>query len=211
MMSDPFPAAEFDHWAENYDQSVTDDQHFPFMGYEAVLDKIIELAAPSPGQHILDLGTGTGNLALRFNAAGCQIWGTDFSPAMLAKAQEKLPDAHLFQADLRGPWPQGLNRRFDCIVSAYVFHHFEKAEKVQISAALVRKYLAPNSRLILADIAFPNQNALEKVKSAAGEAWEDEFYWSADECLPALEAVGLKARFHQVSACAGIFEIKADR
>ena len=210
-MADLFPVEEFDAWAEVYDQSVANEQLFPFIGYRAALDKIIELAAPEPDMEILDLGIGTGNLALRFAATRCQIWGTDFSPAMLAKAREKLPQAHLFQADLCSDWPQELNCRFYRIVSGYVFHHFELEQKVQIIEMLVRQRLETHGSLIIADIAFLNQNALEKVKSEVGDEWEDEFYWLADECLPALEKTGLKAQFHPVSSCAGVFEMMANQ
>jgi putative AdoMet-dependent methyltransferase len=207
-MTDPFPAEEFDEWAEHYDQSVTNTQSFPFTGYEDVLDKVVEIAASHPDMKILDLGIGTGNLALRFDALGCEIWGTDFSAAMLEKARPKLPKAHLYQADLRSDWPSELNRRFDRIVSAYVFHHFELGVKIQIAKQLVRKYLESGGRLIIADIAFRNQRALEAVKNAAGDEWEDEFYWLADESTAALTQIGLRVEYIQVSSCAGIFTLQ---
>ena len=31
-----------------------------------------------PSLRVLELGIGTGNLAERFVAAGCQVWGLDF-------------------------------------------------------------------------------------------------------------------------------------
>jgi len=34
------------------------------------------------------LGISTSNLARRFLALGCELWGVDFSLAMLAKARE---------------------------------------------------------------------------------------------------------------------------
>lgn len=207
-MTDPFPVEEFDGWAENYDQSVSSTQDFPFTGYEAVLDKVVGLGNPESGMSVLDLGTGTGNLALRFQALGCEIWGTDFSAAMLEKARPKLPGAHLLQADLRGDWPPALNRRFDRIVSAYVFHHFELGEKVQIIEPLIHQHLEPNGRLIIADIAFQNQRALETVKYAVGDEWEDEFYWLADESVATLTQIGLRVEYIQVSSCAGIFTIQ---
>jgi putative AdoMet-dependent methyltransferase len=207
-MTDPFPVEEFDGWAENYDQSVLSSQNFPFTGYETVLDKVVELAKPETGMRVLDLGTGTGNLALRFQSLGCEIWGTDFSTAMLEKARPKLPRAQLFQADLRGEWPPTLNQRFDRIVSAYVFHHFELGEKVQIIEPLIHQHLEPNGCLIIADIAFQDQNALEAVKNAAGDEWDDEFYWLADESIATLTQIGLGVEYIQVSSCAGIFSIQ---
>lgn len=65
----------------------------------------------------------------------------------------------------------------------------------------------PGGNLIMADIAFENQAALETVRRCAGEAWEDEFYWLADETIPALAEAGLHAKYHRVSSCAGVFEI----
>ena len=140
-MIDQFPAEDFNRWADHYDQSVLKTGHFPFTGYEAVLDKVVKLANVQPGMSILDLGTGTGNLALRFDALGCDVFGIDFSDAMLEKARLKLPQAQLFQADLRGAWPPEMNRRFNNIISAYVFHHFELNLKVQIIQKLTQEHL----------------------------------------------------------------------
>ena len=208
-MVDLFPVDDFNGWADHYDQSVLHTQHFPFTGYEIVLDQVVELTNAQPGMSILDLGTGTGNLAVRFDALGCEVWGTDFSPAMLEKARLKLPNAQLFQIDLREVWPSEMNRQFDFIVSAYVFHHFEFPLKVQLIKKLVREYLMPGGRLLLADIAFESQAALEVVKHTAGDGWEDEFYWLADEIVPALTEANLYAVFYKISSCGGIFEIAA--
>ena len=124
---------------------------------------------------------------------------------MLAKARVKLPQAQLFLADLRAPLPPELNRRFDRIISGYTFHHFELDQKIEIIQNLMRVHLAPDGRLLIADIAFPHQAALEIVKRAAGDEWEDEFYWLADETLPAVAARGLQVQYTQISICAGVF------
>ena len=110
--------------------------------------------------------------------------------------------------DLRGDWPPELNRSFDRIVSGYVFHHFELDEKVRIIRSLVSKCLAPSGRLVIGDIAFPDEEAREKVKIAAGNEWEDEFYWIADQALAALQKINLKVEYVQVSSCAGIFTLQ---
>jgi cyclopropane fatty-acyl-phospholipid synthase-like methyltransferase len=203
-MNDPFPPSDFDDWAETYDQSIASD-HFPFEGYARVLEIVVTLADAQPGLSVLDLGTGTGNLAARFAALGCKLWCTDFSAAMLEKARAKLPAAHLVRHDLRADWPTALDRRFDRIVSAYVFHHFELDEKVRLVKTLLDGNLLPGGRLVIADIAFPDPAALQAVRLAAGAEWEDEFYWVASEALPALEQVGLRPAYRQVSSCAGVF------
>jgi ubiquinone/menaquinone biosynthesis C-methylase UbiE len=65
-MENNFPHEDFDDWAENYDKCVSDWQGFPLTNYDELLGRITALAAPRPGLTVLDLGTGTGNLALPF-------------------------------------------------------------------------------------------------------------------------------------------------
>ena len=202
-----FPPSEFDAWAETYDQSVLEYQQFPFDGYERALDTVVALAQAHPNMSVLDMGTGTGNLALRFARLGCKLWCMDFSEAMLAKARQKLPGARFVLSDLRAGWPSELEREFDRIVSAYVLHHFALDEKVRIVKSLAAR-LAPGGRMVIADIAFPDAQAMEMVKVSVGEDWEDEFYWLADESLAALQKIGLKATYRQVSSCAGVFVIQ---
>ncbi len=202
-MTDTFPHEEFDDWAETYDASVSNDQ-FPFLGYPDVLTNMVSLAQVRPGMSVLDLGTGTGNLAAGFARVGCDLWCTDFSSAMLARACQKLPQAHFLLHDLRTDLPAEWQRSFDRIISAYVFHHFELDEKIRILRGLLPR-LAPDGRLLIGDIAFQNQVALDQVKAAAGKSWEDEFYWLADQSLPALKKAGLQASYQQISSCAGIF------
>jgi putative AdoMet-dependent methyltransferase len=207
LPNDPFPSSEFDNWAESYNRSICIDQ-FPFHGYERLLDKVVALADAKPGLSILDLGTGTGNLAIRFSALGCILCCSDFSAPMLEKARQKIPLAHFILHDLRGDWSPELDHSFDRIVSAYVFHHFELDEKIRILGNLL-PHLSPGGRLIIGDIAFPDTSTREKVKITVGDEWEDEFYWLADETLTVLLKAGIQAEYTQVSSCAGVFLLLA--
>jgi putative AdoMet-dependent methyltransferase len=206
MTTDLFPVSEFDDWAETYDASVAIDQ-FPFYGYPDVLSKTFELADAHPGHSVLDQGTGTGNLAVLFARAGCNLWCTDFSQPMLDRARAKLPSAQFLLHDLRTDLPAAFNRKFDRIVSAYVFHHFILEEKIRILQSLVTRHLSPDGRIVIADISFPDAASMNKLRSALGDEWEEEFYWLAGESLSALRSIGLQADYVQVSVCAGVFVI----
>jgi putative AdoMet-dependent methyltransferase len=207
-MTDLFPVEDFEGWAESYDQTILDEAHFPFVGYQAALGKVVALANAQPGMSVLDLGTGTGNLAAPFAEIGCDLWCTDFSPSMLEKARQKLPHAQIIQFDLRDTWPAALHRRFDRIVSGYVFHHFELVKKVAIIQKLVRDHLNPGGSVIIADLSFADAAARDVAQQSLGDEWEEEFYWIADETLVALEDLDLTANFHKISFCAGIFHIR---
>ncbi len=201
---DPFPASDFDDWASSYDQSVLDESHFPFIGYQQALEMVVQLAEPQPGMRVLDIGTGTANLAVRFAALDCRVWGTDFSAIMLEKARRKLPQACFLLADARQGWPPDLPPVFERIISGYVFHHFDLAEKVRLLAELAA-HLSPDGRLVMADIAFPDRTSMDDCRRMVGEDWDEEFYWLADETIAALEPVGLRVEFTRISICGGVF------
>ena len=202
-----FPASEFDEWAQSYDRSVSQELGFPFEGYAGVLQKIVSMANPRPGESVLDLGTGTGNLAKLFADRGCEVCGTDFSPVMLEIAGTKVPGARFFLHDAREPIPSALDRTYDFIVSAYVFHHFDLAEKVRIIQSLIR-HLHKGGQIVIADIMFTNRAEMGKVKQDIGEDWEDEFYWLIEDTSEEFKHVDIPFDFFQLSNYLGIIQIK---
>ena len=206
-MNNLFPPSEFDDWAAGYDRDALDEHGFPFDGYSTVLRTIVQLTAPRPQGSILDLGIGTGNLALLFAELGCHVWGLDFSIEMLKLAQIKLPATTLALGDLRAPLPPGFPRRFDRIVSAYTFHHFPLTEKVGLIHKLLEDHLYPDGNIVIGDIAFQDAAAEGDLRRRFGGEWEQEYYWLADESLSALTAAGISAIYTQVSSCAGVFQL----
>ncbi|MCJ7624328.1 MAG: methyltransferase domain-containing protein [Anaerolineaceae bacterium] len=206
-MSEKYPVSEFDDWAKTYDQDVTDEGEFPFIRYGDVLETIYTLSTPQSGMQILDIGTGTGNLAKKYIELGCKVWGTDYSTEMLNIAREKFPQATFLLSDLSGDWPPpGITLKFDRILSAYVLHHFTLDEKVQI----IRNFfdnLQEDGVVIIGDLSFRSSQDLAQARIDFSNVWEEEDFWVANETLHMLEKSDFSARYQQVSSCAGIYVI----
>ena len=73
----------YQDFAALYD-SLMDD-----VDYEAWAKHYERLLSPAPKSRIFELGCGTGNLTVRLAKMGYDIVGTDLSPEMIARAQEK--------------------------------------------------------------------------------------------------------------------------
>ena len=94
-------------------------------GYEELQEAIAVVAR---GRNVLELGTGTGETAVRILARnpGARWTGIDASAPMLDRARERLPDADLRVGRLEDPLPKG---PFDLVVSALAVHHLDGTKK----------------------------------------------------------------------------------
>jgi putative AdoMet-dependent methyltransferase len=195
----------FERWAARYDQSVRTDQGI-FASYDEVLDEVVRAAGVKTGTRVLELGVGTGNLAQRLVALGCEVWGTDFSPAMLEIARIKAPEATLIQMDLTAEWPEALQQRFDRIVTTFVLHEFDLETKISLLQRLATHHLVEQGLIIVGDVAFVTADGR---RQSGAESWdEDEYYWAADETMAASAGAGLEVTFKLISWCTGIFVVK---
>jgi putative AdoMet-dependent methyltransferase len=202
----------FDRWAAEYDETVSRGEGFPFAGYDDVLATIVRQAEVRPVMSVLDIGTGTGNLALRFAALGCTVTGVDFSPEMLVIARRKVESGTFVEADLCGARPAALQRRFDRIVGAYVLHEFDLLTKVRLLQGLARDCLSPGGRMVVGDVGFATAGARTDAAQRYADRWDaSEHYWAADEAIDAMAQAGLRASYAQASPCAGVFTIEAAR
>jgi demethylmenaquinone methyltransferase/2-methoxy-6-polyprenyl-1,4-benzoquinol methylase len=113
-----------------------------------------------PGR-ILDLATGTGDLALLLKASApeAEVVGADFAPPMLEIARKKASARGLsvaFQeADaLALPFPDG---SFDAVTIAFGFRNFADYRK---ALAELRRVLAPGGRLVILEFPRPPREPL---------------------------------------------------
>src|SRR5882757_8901159 len=94
------PPASFDRAAEYYDTT----RGYAAGSDERIRDAIVAYTAANSDTHFLELGVGTGRIALPFIRAGYDYTGVDLSPAMMARLADKLAgdaDAAAYRFELR--------------------------------------------------------------------------------------------------------------
>ncbi len=115
----------------------------------------ITLARIQPGEQVLDVGCGTGTLAIevqrRVSKSG-HVRGIDPSTQQIARARSKASRRHMpieFQIGVieRLPFP---DQTFDVVLSTLMMHHVPDSLKRQ-GLAEVARVLKPGGRLVIAD------------------------------------------------------------
>src|SRR5205823_7455526 len=117
--------------------------------------RIIELARLIPGESVLDVGCGTGTLAIlakQYVGRTGSVHGIDASPEMIARAKRKALKAGVEVAFKIGivetlPFPVAT---FDAVLSTLMLHHVPRAAR-QEAAREMRRVLKRGGRLLAVD------------------------------------------------------------
>lgn len=137
-------AASWDHGAGNNP------------GLVKVVERVVAEAAPAPGQRVVDLGCGSGQLTFKVAPLVAHVLAVDVSGEMIrllgehAAAQQVTniegqvaPIEHL-------ALPPG---SIDLVVSNYVLHHLRDPDKALL-VAHAAAWLRPGGRLVIGDMMF---------------------------------------------------------
>jgi tRNA (cmo5U34)-methyltransferase len=121
-------------------------------GYAELEDAVAAAAAQLEPARVLELGTGTGETAVRILAQqpGADWVGIDASEAMLERARARLPGADLRTARLEDPLPEG---PFDLVVSVLAVHHLDEEAKRSLFARVAQ--LSHN--FVMGDVVVPER------------------------------------------------------
>jgi len=146
------PAAGHDWFLPLYDPIVK------LLGGEAARRALLDQAELRAGHHVLDVGCGTGTLAVlikRIHPA-VELVGLDPDPKALARARQKAERASVrvhfdqgFADDL--PYPDTC---FDRVFSSFMFHHLPADEKGKMLRAACR-VLKPGGEFHMLDFEGP--------------------------------------------------------
>ena len=131
-----------------------------------------DLAHIQPGEMVLDVGCGTGTLAMEVephvNAKG-HVFGIDPGAQQIARARSKAAKRNLsieFQIGVieQLDFP---DQTFDVVVSTIMMHHLSDSLKRQGLSEIAR-VLKPGGRLVIADFKRPEERAAQAVRFGAG-------------------------------------------
>lgn len=107
---------------------------------------LLDRMAITPGATVLDVATGTGNVALRAAAAGAQVVGVDLTPELFATARRRAA-----QAQVAVDWVEGdaealpfADASFDHVVSVF---GVQFAPRHEVTARELARVARPGGRI----------------------------------------------------------------
>ena len=149
---DYLPAAGRDLFLPLYDPLVK------LIGGDKAREALLEQAALRGGLRVLDIGCGTGTLAVRLKRlyAGATVVGLDPDPKALARARRKAQRAGVnirFEQGYADELPYE-EASFDRVLSSFMLHHLPREVK-EGTLREARRVLKPGGSLHLLDFAGP--------------------------------------------------------
>lgn len=160
---------------------------------------LIELLDPKPGEKILDLGCGTGQLTQKIADRGAEVLGLDASPEMIGQARQNYPQLRFVLDDAAS---MKFDREFDAVFSNAALHWMLDARAVAEAVA----HALPSSGRFVAELGGKGNIAQieSAIQSVAGRHYGDQpprkrtFYPSVGEYASLLETCGLEVRTAQL-------------
>jgi SAM-dependent methyltransferase len=141
-------AERFSEKAAEYDDSKSDEYH-------ACAGLVIDHADPGPDDVVLDLGAGTGAIALPLAADAERVLARDISEGMMDEGRRKaaergIDNVEFAYGEFRAPEVDP-DRRVDIVTSNFALHHLADDEKREA----IREMAATGARrIVLGDVAF---------------------------------------------------------
>jgi ubiquinone/menaquinone biosynthesis C-methylase UbiE len=167
------------------------------LGLPFVTRPHVRLITLKPGQSLLDVGCGTGEVIYQLHknfGDAVSLHGIDPSDDMLAVARHKLRKAAHIQLELGiGEQLQFPDASFDWVVSSLTFHHVP----LDIKRATIReshRVLKPRGRLLISDFGKPTHLA-----GRLFGAWYADHAFTSDNLKDIIRELILEAGFTDLS------------
>lgn len=140
-------ASRFDEVAGEYDDSQNETEE-----YRACVSLVIEHVDPQSDETVVDLGTGTGAIALALADDAGNVVGRDISEGMLEQARQKADAQGIENVEFgEGRFREPNVERADVVVSNFAMHHLSDEEKREAIEQIAK--LGPR-KFVLGDVMF---------------------------------------------------------
>ncbi|WP_318506134.1 methyltransferase domain-containing protein [Bacillus sp. T3] len=125
-------------------------------------ESLVSFLNPQKGEHILDVGCGTGDLAHDISKSGATVTGIDAAQSMIEAAKEKYPDIHFCVQDGE---QFSFDPQFHAVFSNAAIHWMKNQQKVAQNCYDV---LLPGGRFV-AELGGANniQSIVDAIKEAS--------------------------------------------
>ncbi len=151
---------------------------------------LLPLLDSQPGERILDLGCGTGQLTAEIAASGAETLGIDSSPEMIGQARQNYPKLKFQLADARS---FEVSQHFDAVFSNAALHWIPDARPV---VRAIYRALRPGGRMVAEFGGKGNTGQVMAALENAGaiDPLRTFYYPSVGEYSTLLEAEGFEVR-----------------
>ena len=122
-----------------WNTTLYDDKHSFVSKYG---ENVIEWLQPEKGEHILDIGCGTGTLTQKLSESGAIVTGIDASAEMIEKAKTSYPQIEFFVKDATS---FSFEEPFDAAFSNATLHWINEQEK---ALGCIYNSLQPGGRFV---------------------------------------------------------------
>ena len=125
-------------------------------GLEKVTAAVLAACAIEPGDQVVDIGCGAGQLSLALADRGARVLAIDASEAMIARLEESADQRALIGFECLATPIERLSlpaESVQVIVSSYALHYLRDTDKGRLVAAAYH-WLKPGGTLVVADMMF---------------------------------------------------------
>jgi len=161
--------------------------------------KAMDLSGWQPGERVLDLCTGTGELALTFALQGAPVIGVDLARGMLKRASAKGVSLNSTWLEMDATHLAFPNKSFEVAMLSLALHHMPEAVQVKVLGELCR---VTRRRVVIIEPDVPvKPNWVPIWKFVASVIDESEYMheWADQDFLGTCESAGLNVEYVEES------------